>query len=137
MKKNEANIKIEREGEKLKSVSISMPVWSKSSDTNNHLLVELPLLGLKTVAKDDIDVDKAIEEAIMSFCICSEKFGQRLENELLTLGWEVINEKSGDPIMGFSINEDMESADAVIDRIFRTADNYAKNNLNIEEGAVA
>ena len=89
----EANIEITRNGEKL-AVSVLMPVWNRFADHGN-LLVELPLLGINTIAKDENDADKAIEEAIASFCFAADKFGQGIEKELQALGWVAVANVSG------------------------------------------
>jgi hypothetical protein len=86
MQISEANIQITRNGGKLSSISVSMPVWSKHADDGN-LIVFLPMLGLETIAKDDNDAEQAIEEAIISFCIASERWGQGLDKELQALKW--------------------------------------------------
>jgi hypothetical protein len=80
----EANIEITRNGEKL-AISVLMPVRNRLTDHGN-LFVELPLLGINTIAKDENDIDKAVEEAIMSFCVAANKFGQGIEKELQALG---------------------------------------------------
>lgn len=80
----EANIEITRNGKKL-AISVLMPVRNRLTHHDN-LFVELPLLGINTIAKDENDIDKAVEEAITSFCIASNKFGQGIEKELQALG---------------------------------------------------
>jgi hypothetical protein len=129
MNTTEANIKITRNGGKIDSISVSMPIWNKQSDHGN-LLVKLPLLGIETIAKDEKDAEKAIEEAITSFCVVAEKFGQGVEKELLSLGWTAIDGKTGEPILGYTIS-DKSDADAMLERLMQTGDNYANQHLEI------
>ncbi|SFD25409.1 hypothetical protein SAMN05518672_1011289 [Chitinophaga sp. CF118] len=122
----EANIKITRNGEKLSSVSVMMPIWNKLSDHGN-LLVKLPLLGISTIAKDENDADKAIEEAIASFCIVADKFGQGIEKELQALGWIAVNGENGEPLLGYNVSD----TDALLERLFETGENYINKHLEI------
>lgn len=123
----EANIEITRVGEKISSVSVFMPIWNKLSD-NGNLLVQLPLLGLETIAKDEIDAEKAIEEAIASFCFVSEKFGQGLEKELQALGWEAIDIETGNPLFGYNVSD----TEAMLERLMQTGENYVNPHLEVE-----
>ena len=86
----EANIEITRANDKLVSISVSMPVWSKESEFDGNIHVHLPLLDIDTIASDEKDAEFAIKEAIQSFCIASEKFGEGLEKELQALGWKQV-----------------------------------------------
>ncbi len=126
MRVQEANIKITREGGKLSSISVQMPIWNKISEHGN-LIVELPVLGIKTIAKDDNDAEKAIEEAIISFCIISERFGQGIEKELEALNWVHSDNESGEPVLGYNIDD----PDAVLERILETGENYVNPHLAI------
>jgi hypothetical protein len=127
MNTTEANIKITRNGEKLTSISIFMPIWNKRSDHGN-LLVQLPLLGIDTIAKNEIDAEKAIEEAIASFCFVAEKFGEGLEKELQALGWVAINGETGEPLLGYNVSD----ADAMLERLMQTGENYVNDHLEVE-----
>lgn len=129
MNTTEANIKITRNGGKIDSISVLMPIWNKQSNQGN-LLVKLPLLGIDTIAKDEKDAEKAIEEAIISFCIVSEKFGQGVEKELLSLGWTAINGETGEPVLGYTISDETD-ADAMLERLMQTGDNYVNQHLEI------
>lgn len=113
---NEATIKLLMEDGKITSISIFMPIWEKPSDQGN-LFIHLPLLGLETLAKDSNDGETAIKEAITSFCMIAEKFGQGLEKELETLGWVHIDGETDEPVLGYNISD----TDAVIERIMQTA----------------
>lgn len=129
----EANIKVFRVNEKVDSIAVLMPIWSKQSEHGN-LLVKIPMLGLETIAKDDLDADKAIEEALVSFCIAAEKFGQGIEKELQALGWIAVDDESGEPVLGYNISD----TDSVIERIMETADNYVNPHLSVTpEPAIA
>jgi hypothetical protein len=129
MNTTEANIKITRKGGKIDSISVLMPIWNKQSDHGN-LLVNLPLLGIDTIAKDEKDAEKAIEEAIISFCIVSEKFGQGVEKELLSLGWTAIDGETGEPILGFTISDNSD-ANIMLERLMQTGENYINQHLEI------
>jgi len=129
MNTTEANIKITRKGGKIDSISVFMPIWNKQSDHGN-LLVKLPLLGIETIAKDEKDAEKAIEEAIASFCVVSEKFGQGVEKELILLGWTAIDGETGEPVLGYTISDQFD-ADAILERLMQTGDNYVNQHLEI------
>lgn len=126
MQTNEANIKLTRNGGKVASISVQMPIWSKVSDHGN-LLIDLPFLGISTIAKNEEDSEKAIEEAIVSFCLISDKFGQGVEKELETLGWIPVNSENGEPLLGYSV----DNADELLERILQTSEPYAKEKLEI------
>lgn len=127
MNTTEANIKITRSGDKITSVSVFMPIWNKMSDHGN-LLVQLPLLGIDTIAKNEIDAEKAIEEAIASFCFVAEKFGQGLEKELQALGWVAIDGETGEPLLGYNVSD----TDAMLERLMQTGENYVNPHLEVE-----
>lgn len=126
MTTQEANIKITRNENKITSISVLMPIWNKESDHGN-LLINIPLLGIETIARHENDADKAIEEAIVSFCIVAEKFGQGIEKELQTLGWQKIDSSTGEPEIGYNVS----NPDDVLDRLIRTGDNYVNPHLEI------
>lgn len=129
MNTTEANIKITRNKGMIDSISVFMPIWNKQSDHGN-LLVKLPLLGIETIAKDEIDAEKAIEEAITSFCVVAEKFGQGVEKELLSLGWTAIHGETGEPVLGYTISHE-STADAMLERLMQTGDSYVNQHLEI------
>ncbi|NIG57252.1 hypothetical protein [Chitinophaga sp. Cy-1792] len=122
----EANITITKREGKITFISVSMPIWTKWNDFGN-LSVNIPLLGIETIAKDGNDAEKAIEEAIISFCVIAEKFGQGIEKELQVLGWQL----AGDDNLEYGIND----ADAVLESIFRTGENYVNPHLKLELAA--
>jgi hypothetical protein len=126
MNTTEANIKITRNGKKISSISVFMPIWNKQSDHGN-LLVQLPLLGIETIAKDENDAEKAIDEAIASFCIVSEKFGQGIEKELQALGWIHIDDETGEPVLGYNVSD----TDVMLERLMLTGENYINQHLEI------
>ncbi len=127
----EANIEITRAGNKLVSISDSMPVWSKESEFDENIHVQLPLLDIDTIASDEKDAEFAIKEAIQSFCIASEKFGEGLEKELQALGWKQVDQ-DGNRILGFCVSE----TDELLDRLLQTGDNYVNPKLEIAEESV-
>lgn len=121
MQVNEANIEIIRKDKKLLSVSISMPIWDKTSD-DNFITVNIPLLGIKTFAENEVDASVAIKEAVKAFCINSEKFGKGIESELKVLGWG-FNERMDDLItMSYSVS----NSNSVIDQIMQTGEQFAE-----------
>lgn len=126
MNTTEANIKITRNGDKISSISVFMPIWNKHSDHGN-LLVQLPLLGIETMAKDENDAEKAIDEAIVSFCIVSEKFGQGIEKELQALGWIHIHSETCEPVLGYNVSD----TDVMLERLMLTGENYINQHLEI------
>lgn len=124
----EANIEITRAGDKLVSISVSMPVWSKESEFDSNIHVQLPLLNIDTIASDEKDAEFAIKEAIQSFCIASEKFGEGLEKELQSLGWKRVDQ-DGNHVLGFCVSE----TDDLLDRLLQTGDSYVNPKLEIAE----
>jgi hypothetical protein len=127
----EANIEITRAGDKLVSISVSMPVWSKESKFDGNIHVQLPLLDIDTIASDEKDAEFAIKEAIQSFCIASEKFGEGIEKELQLLGWKRVDQ-NGNHVLGFCVSE----TDDLLDRLLQTGDNYVNPKLEIAEESI-
>ncbi|MEZ2446110.1 hypothetical protein AB6805_30555 [Chitinophaga sp. RCC_12] len=130
MSTTEANIKITRNGDKLASIAVSMPVWNKISD-HNHLLIKLPLLGIDTIAKDEMDAEKAIEEAIISFCIVADKHGQGIEKELQALGWKSFSCDNNEPGLEYDVPE----SEDMLERLLETGDNYVNPHLLVDIAA--
>lgn len=127
MKTTEANIEIKRNGDgKLISVSAIMPTWSKMEDDGN-LTVNIPLFGIRTFAKNSADSDVATKEAITCFCIASEKFGHGLEQELIVMGWEIIE----DSLDRVTLNYSVESRDFVMEQIMQTGEQFAFEETNL------
>jgi hypothetical protein len=129
MKKlSEATIKIHRTGKELSSISVFMPfsTWRGEFGT---LMVSIPLLQIETVARDKKDAEKAIEEAITSFCIASERFGQGIEKELEALGWIPVDGESGERLPGYNFS----NTNSVIDRIIKGGETYENPRLQICE----
>eukprot|EP00035_Acanthoeca_spectabilis_P027023 m.465037 g.465037 ORF g.465037 m.465037 type:complete len:128 (+) comp23942_c0_seq1:49-432(+) len=121
MKINEANIDIIRKDNILNSVSVAMPIWDKVG--NDELLaIDIPLFGIKTVAKDPVDAEVAIRESIQLFCLSAEKFGKGLENELKVMGWSFIEQSENFTSMSFSV----PSQNTVIDQIMNTGGHFAQ-----------
>ncbi|RXG31808.1 hypothetical protein [Leeuwenhoekiella marinoflava] len=121
MKNSEANIEIERGVDNaLTSVTVFMPIWDKDNDDDETISIDIPLLGLKTIAKDVVDADAAIKEAIELFCLSSEKFGKGLENDLKVLGWSFGKKDGATTVMNF------DTKNSVFNQIFSTGDQFAQ-----------
>lgn len=121
-----SNFKINRTKGGHISISVLMPIWNKQLDSGN-LLIHLPLLNIETYAQNELDSVEAIKEAIASFCIVSEKFGQGIENELQSIGWKSINSVSGEIDLGYCASD----PDSMLERIMQTGENYITQNLEI------
>jgi hypothetical protein len=118
---NEANIDIIRKKGVLTSVSVAMPIWDKEG--NDELLaIDIPLFGIKTVAKDALDAEVAIKESVKLFCLSAEKFGKGLENELKVMGWGFVSQEKDFTSMTFSI----PAKNTVIDQIMSTGGQFAQ-----------
>lgn len=130
MSTSEANIKITRRAGKLSVISVSMPVWSKISSHDN-LLIKLPLLGIDTIAKDEMDAEKAIEEAIISFCIVADRFGKGVERELEALGWKIFSRDKDAPGLEYEVPESQD----MLERLLETGENYANPHLIVDLAA--
>jgi hypothetical protein len=117
MKITEANIEISRKDGKLFSVSVAMPIWDKVGN-DDFLSVNIPLFGIKTFAKDEIDAEIAINESLRAFCINAEKFGKGLENELKLIGWGFIEQTETFASMSYRVS----NSNSVIDQIMQTGE---------------
>lgn len=125
---NITSIEIVKEDHKVHSVKIVMPVWKKLGN-DGITYVNMPLLGLNTYGKGDEDVDTAISETIIAFCIASEKFGLGLESELDFFGWKrtlntpnsiIFNIESDNPFMEEVMDTGLEKAfDLDIPEVFQ------------------
>lgn len=125
----EANIRITRRGKMTEAIAVVMPIWNRRSEKGN-LLVNLPLLGIETVAKDETDAERAIEEAIISFCLVADKFGQGIEKELQALGWIPVDTENGEPLLGFSLSDSTE-IELLLEQICHTTEKYVNPHLEI------
>lgn len=130
MKTIEANIEIKRENGILSFISVIMPTWNKMDD-NDCVSVNIPLFGLKTIAKDETDADAAIMELIKCFSIASEKFGQGIEKELETLGWSLTENSERYSLLTYGIEQNNVINNVVLEQIMETGEQFAKNNLVI------
>lgn len=119
MKITEANIEINRLDGKLSSITVDMPIWDKTVE-DEFISVNIPFLGIKTFAKNEIDAQDAIKECVHLFCVTSEKFGSGLETELRLLGWEFISEDKGSVIMAFN------TSNVIFDQIMETGDKFVE-----------
>lgn len=121
-----ANIKITKNDGKVTFISVAMPICTQRNNFGNFS-VRLPLLGFETIARDGDDAKRAIEEAIISFCIIAERFGLGVEKELQGLGWKNIEEDN----LAFDIN----GANTVLKGIFNTGESYVNPQLNVSKAA--
>lgn len=122
----DANIEITRHGKTLFSVSVIMPTWNKMED-DNVLSVNIPLLGIKTFAKNEDDAEEAVKEAIQCFCLSAEKFGQGLEKELQTLGWLRSKNEEKHVLLDYSVSDN----NYVLEQIMQTGEQHAYADLEI------
>lgn len=124
MKTIGGNIEITKQSG-ITSISAIMPTWNKVED-DNTLSINIPLFGLKTIAIDEEDAETAISEAIQCFCIAAEKFGQGVEAELMTLGWECVKTKNKS-----TLTYSIESKNFVLEQIMQTGEQHAFTNIAI------
>lgn len=87
----------------------------------------MPLFHTQTWARDEADVEIAVEQSVKSFCKVAEKFGQGLEKELQAMGWIIINDKTNEPAMEF----DIRNIDAALNQILRTSKRSFNKNLEL------
>ncbi|MXN90166.1 hypothetical protein GR160_02920 [Flavobacterium sp. Sd200] len=92
---NEATIEIRRDrtNNNLESVSVVMPVWDKEN-SDGSISITMPFFGIKFHAFNNMDIDKLAKDAIKGFCINCERFGLKLETELLALGWQELTKST-------------------------------------------
>lgn len=126
MQINEANIEIVRQDEKLFSIALQMPKWNKIG-LDGTITVKMPLFGLKTYATNDEDAETAAEEAIKSFCLMAEKFGEGLEKELELLGWTLFSVAENKCNLVFNVSD----TDFVFEQVLQTGEQFANANLQI------
>lgn len=125
MKTSEGNIRVSKISEGILSVSVMMPKWEKTN-IEDLILINLPLLGLETIAVNEEDIDTAIDEAIESFCHQSERFGRGLVKELISLGWKTQIESESDTVLVFEMSSNKNTVkDIIIERIMETGDQYS------------
>ncbi len=122
----EANITITKNEENIIFISVRMPIWTKWNEFGS-LSVKIPLLGFETFAKDEKDAAKAVEEAIISFCIMAERFGKGITKELQAIGWRI----AGKDNLEYGFNH----IDAGLENIFKTSEHYEKSHLKLELAA--
>jgi hypothetical protein len=79
-----------------------MPIRvEKNADGNFR--VYMPLFYTETVAKNESDVEKAVEESVLDYCRDAEEFGPGIETELQEQGWVIIDDKANEPAFEFYI----------------------------------
>lgn len=84
----DATLEITRKADKLSSVSVIMPTWTRAGN-DNKTYVMIPLFGLETFGHDENDCDIAVEEALKCFCLLAENHGLGLDFELEFMGWKL------------------------------------------------
>ncbi|RAJ87734.1 hypothetical protein CLV59_101495 [Chitinophaga dinghuensis] len=122
----EASITITKHEGSIAFISVRMPIWTKWNAFGN-LSVIIPLLGFETFAKDEKDAEHAIEEAIISFCVVAERFGQGITKELQALGWRIAGEDN--------LEYGFDYTDAVLENIFKMGKHYENPHLKLELAA--
>jgi hypothetical protein len=115
------NIEIKRSRGKLDAVSIVMPIWDKNIE-DGFLSINIPLFAISTFAKDESDIDQAVREAIILFCINAEKFGNGLETELRVLGWNNGLAKNGLTTLSFEVSQ----RNQVFGQVMQTGEEFAE-----------
>lgn len=123
MNNNEATLELSKHDGGITELSVIMPIWSKKVE-DGSFLVNIPLLGLKTFATDESDIDIAVEEAIKCFCISASKFGNGVDAELKELGWK-LDENQNDHILFNLTSDDNE----LLNNILQTGEQIAFNHL--------
>ncbi|MBV8252951.1 MAG: hypothetical protein JO154_10130 [Chitinophaga sp.] len=118
----EATIIITKNEGKTTFISVRIPIWTRRNDCGN-LSVNIPLLGFETIAIEENDAEKAVEEAIISFCVIAERFGKGIRRELQALGWRV----TGDDKLEYGIID----SNTVVRSIFRTGRLYVNPHLKL------
>ena len=102
---NEPIIEVIRKAGKLASIKVIMPTWNEVGE-DGKINTKMPMLGgLVTYSMNELDADIAVKEAIECFCIASEKFGIGLENELQSIGWNIVSESDNHVVL--SIRSEM------------------------------
>jgi hypothetical protein len=91
-------MEITREEGILSSVSVVMPTWHTVAN-DGKLYAKIPFLGISTYGIDEDDLNIAIKEAFIGFCIAAEKHGLGLEKELEFLGWKLVNTRLNHTIL--------------------------------------
>lgn len=114
---NVATVEVIKSGDKLSMVNFVMPIWFTKLD-DETFKVDIPLLGISTVAYDEQDIDAAVSEASHSFVIASERFGNGVEKELENVGWKLENNKAKTPKK--HVLNVVSHKSSIEDRLFKT-----------------
>lgn len=113
---SEATIQILRDNRgHLETVAVVMPTWEKEGD-DGSTIIDMPFFGMRLFAFDDMDVDQITHDAIKSFCANCDTFGLGLETELITIGWEKVD----DTTMVYT----MKNTNIVIDQMLHTGEQF-------------
>jgi hypothetical protein len=100
----ESSIKIVRNEGKLVSFAVIMPIEVDES-TDGNFRIYMPLFYSEAVAKDESDVEKAVEEFVIDYCRDAEESGPGIETELQELGWVIIDDKANESAFEFYIKD--------------------------------
>ena len=115
------DIEIKRIKGKLSAISVVMPIWDRTIE-DGYLSVSIPLFAISTFAKDESDVDQAVREAIISFCVNAEKFGNGLERELRVLGWSCGETKENMTTLSFEVSQ----RNQIFEQVMQTGEQFAE-----------
>ncbi len=119
------SMEITRADHKLSSVSVIMPTWNRKG-SDGKLYASIPFLGLETCGVDEDDLEVAVKEAFICFCLAAEEYGLGLESELEFLGWTQVEERSDTHsiLNNFPSNKGIEAALSTGDTRLITLDSF-------------
>lgn len=127
MQAEHINIIISRHGRRIQA-SVSMPVWVKSTSDKQFFNVNIPLLGIETIARDEgDDLELAVNEAVTLFFLVASKIGGGIEDELIKLGWRSKNDANNNIHFSYVVGED----DFVLEKLIETGDNFISTELEL------
>ncbi len=121
MKHTSASLEVVKDGTSF-SINVIMPVWHK--EVNDAVKVEMPLLGLSNYASNENEIQTAVDETVLCFCIAAQKYGKGIDAELNKMGWS----NYANSTLEFDAYEEND----VMESIMNTGDQYV-NSLELEE----
>ena len=94
-------IEIVRDRGTLKVFKAIMPIWT-SNETSKFFMIDIPMLGIRTMSNTEEDSEKFINEAIACFCLLAEESEHGIIKELENTGWSIESDSVDKTILKFN-----------------------------------
>jgi len=102
---------------KVTSMTVTVTYWDKLGE-DDFLSIDVPMLHIKTFAKNLEDIEKSISESIKLFVINATHFGNGVESELTDIGWIVTGRDENSIQMEFGFDKSI----SIIEEILETGE---------------